>query len=356
MIALSEREIRQLHVGAICTACMMNPDLAHEQMERVLIQLHQGTAPLHLCAPEELAAEGLVVAVGYVSNGLPPSDLRPVGDEFTRSLKILEDSLNTPIVGIMPLAAGGLNALVPPLVAMQFGVPIVDADPMGRVFPLVNQTVFTLAGLPAGPIAAAGATGELAYLQVEDPVRVDRLLRALAGVYGGWAATASYPMTAQTLARYGVRQSLSKLLMIGNILSSDQSGDAKLEALRREIGVKLSLRARVSDLAWFAQGALPGHAARPSSVALVEVTHGRIVQLMVQNEVVILLVDGAIRAAVPDIITMLHAHDGSPATFDDLWTGNMIDIVVMQADAAWYSAEGIELGGPKAFGGLGVES
>ncbi|MCA0345529.1 MAG: DUF917 domain-containing protein [Actinobacteria bacterium] len=355
MIELSEQHIRDLYTGAIFTACMINPDWAHEQMDRVLIQLREGGSRLQLCSPEDLEPDGLVVAVGYVSNGLPPSDLRPVGDEFARSLRILQDALDRPIAGVMPLAAGGLNAMVPPLAAMQFGVPIVDADPMGRVFPLVNQTVFTLAKLPAGPIAAAGATGEVAFLQVEEPVRVDRLLRALAGVYGGWAATASYPMSAETLARYGVSKSLSRLLAIGSILGSDEDSDAKYEALRRNVGVKLSLRARVSDLAWFARGTLPGQTARPSSIALVEEANGRIVQLMVQNEVVILLVDGAIRASVPDIITMLHAHDGSPATIEDLWVGNMVDIVVMHADAAWYSPEGIELAGPKAFGGLGLD-
>ena len=80
------------------------------------------------------------------------------------------------------------------------------------------------------------------------------------------------------------------------------------------------------------------------------------IELMVQNEVVILLVDGAIRASVPDVITMLHSHDASPATIEDLWVGNMIDIVVMHADAAWYTPEGIGLAGPKAFGVLGAEA
>lgn len=356
MIELNEQDICDLHTGAIFTACMINPDWTLEQMDRVHLQMRRNEAPLQLCAPEDLDPEGLVVAVGYVSNGLPPSDLRPVGDEFTKSLQLLQDSLGTPIAGVMPLAAGGLNALVPPLVAMQFGVPVVDADPMGRVFPLVDQSVFTLAKLPAGPIAAAGATGEVAFLQVEDPVRVDRLLRSLGGVYGGWAATASYPMTAETLAAFGVQRSLSKLLTIGKILGSDQDSNAKYEVLRRNVGIKLSLRARVSDLGWFARGTLPGQTARPSSVMLIEESNGRVVQLMVQNEVVILLVDGAIRASVPDVITMLHSHDASPATIEDLWVGNMIDIVVMHADAAWYTPEGIGLAGPKAFGVLGAEA
>ncbi len=353
---LREADIQDLHTGAVFTACMISPDWTGEQTDRVIAQMRDSGNLPELCAPEELDDDALIVATGYVSNGLAPADLRPVGDEFIRSLELLQDACGAPIQGVMPLAAGGLNAMVPPLVAAQFGVPVVDVDPMGRVLPLVNQTVFTLAGLPAGPVAAAGATGETALVQVEEPTRVDRVLRALAGVYGGWAATVSYPMKASTAARFGVRKSLTKLLTIGNILNAEQPIEEKYEALRRTVGVKLSIRARVSDLAWFARGTLPGQTARPSSVVLVEETHGRVVQLMIQNEVVILLVDGAIRASVPDIITMLHAHDGNPATIEDLWVGNMIDIVVMHADAAWYTPEGIELAGPKAFRGLGQDA
>ena len=73
---------------------MINPDWAHEQMDRVLIQLREGGSRLQLCSPEDLEPDGLVVAVGYVSNGLPPSDLRPVGDEFARSLRILQVGLD----------------------------------------------------------------------------------------------------------------------------------------------------------------------------------------------------------------------------------------------------------------------
>lgn len=355
MKTLDEREIQDLYTGSVFAACMIDPDWAREQADRLLALFTETDARPMLCEPAELDPEGLVVAVGFVSNGLPPAELRPVGDEFVRCLQLLERELGRPVVGVMPLAAAGVNAMVPPLVALQAGLPLVDADPMGRVFPLVSQTVFTVAGLPAGPVAAAGATGEAAVVQVEEPVRVDRVLRALAGVYGGWAATASYPMTGATLAAAGVQGSTTRLLRIGGILNADTSIREKYDALGRMDGMKLRVRARVSGVAWTASATQPGQTARPSSVTLLGEPNGRIVQLEIQDEVLLLMVDGVVRAAVPDIITILDARDGTPATLEDLWAGNTIDILVMTADAAWYSPAGMKLAGPTAFAALGVQ-
>lgn len=355
MITLDEQHIDHLYTGSVFAACMIDPDWAKEQAERLLALFRESPNRPVLCEPSELDPEGLIVAVGFVSNGLPPAELRPVGDEFLRCLELLEDHFDRPIAGVMPLAAGGVNAMVPPLVALQAGVPLVDADPMGRVFPLVSQTVFTIAGLPAGPVAATGATGESALVHVQDPVRVDKLLRALAGVYGGWAATVSYPMTAGELQRTGVQGSTTKLLRIGEILNGVTSIREKYDALERMGGLKLRIRARVSDVGWLASAIHPGQTARPSSVTLIGEPNGRIVQLEIQDELLLLMVDGVVRAAVPDIMTILDARDGSPATLEDLWVGNTIDIFVMSADPAWYTPEGLRLAGPGAFSALGVQ-
>lgn len=346
---LGADDLRHMLTGAGFTACAPDPEWGYDVLERVLAHMdHYGTAP-ELRAVGEFDDDDLIVSMGVVNNGLPLSDLRPVGDEFLMLIPLLEDALGRRIAGIMPLAVGSVNAFFPLLVGMQAGLPVVDADPMGRIFPLVNQTVFTLAGLPVGPVAASGPIGESAVLNVERPARAERLLRALAGEYGGWAATATYPMSARTLAETGVLGSMSRLVRIGRLLDSDIDTELKHEALRRTEGVRQIIRARVGDVAWHARPTLPGQADRPASVVLIEESQGRIVQLEVRNELLMMMVDGAVRASVPDIITMLRPVDGSVAALEDLWTGNTIDIAVMPAAAPWYTPAGLELAGPQAF-------
>lgn len=346
---LSADDIRHLHTGSSFIACAPDPDWGYEVADRVLAHMRDSGSAPELRAVDEFDDDALIVSMGFVNNGLPISDLRPVGDEFTALLPLMEEALGRPVDGIMPLAAGNVNALLPLLVGAQAGLPVADADPMGRIFPLVEQTVFTLAGLPVGPVAASGATGESALLRVDRPVRAERLLRALAGEYGGWAATATYPMNAATLARTGVIGSMSRLMRIGRILDSDLEVEQKHDALQRTEGARRLIRARVGDVAWLARPTLPGQDYQPAGVVLIDEAEGRIVQLEVHNELLMVMVDGSVRAAIPDIITLLNPVDGSVVTLEDLWTGNTVDIVVTPAADPWYTPEGLRLAGPTAF-------
>lgn len=352
---LSNEDIRHIKTGAIFNACAADPEWCREETERTLSLMSNGGRRPELKAVEEFDDDALIVSVGFVNNGLPVSDLRPVGDEFRTSLRLVEEALGRRVDGLMPLAAGNVNAIVPLLTGLQLDLPIVDADPMGRIFPLVDQTVFTLAGLPVGPAAATGATGESVLVNVTEPARAERLLRALAGELGGWAATATYPMSAATLARTGVLGSISRMMHIGRILDSSITTEQKHDALRRLVGVQQIIRARVSDLMWSAPSIVPGQIDHPSSVVFIEETQGKIVQVELQNELLMVMVDGAVRAVVPDMITMIRPEDGSVATLEDLWCGNTIDIVVMPAAKQWYSPEGIRLAGPSAFEALSMQ-
>lgn len=346
---LDSDSVRKLRTGALFLACAADHDWCDEQAARTIAYMQQHRSTAILVKPEELAPSDLVVALGFVNSGLPLSDIRPVGDEFLRSLKLVEEALGTPAKAIMPLAAANVNALVPVLSSMQLGLPVVDADPMGRVFPLLHQTVFTLAGLPAGPIGATGPAGDSALLNVTSPARAERLVRALAGEFGGWSATALYPMSAAEVASNGILDSVSRMIRIGTILDSDRSTEEKHARLRSSEGVTRIIRARVSDVTGLSRPAPPGQPDVPSSVVLVEEAQGRIVQLEIQNELLMVMLDGSVIAMMPDIITMLKPEDGSVAGLHNLWVGNTVDIVVLPSAPAWYSPEGTALVEPDAL-------
>lgn len=349
---LSAEDVRHLRTGALFLACAADPEWCDEQQDRILARMANGNEAPDLLGVEDLDEDALVAAVGFVNNGLPLSELRPAGDEFVSSVELLERELGTRIEGLFPLAAANVNSMVPLLTGMQLGRPVIDADPMGRVFPLLFQSVFTLAGLPAGPLAATGPVGESAFLRVREPRRAERLVRALAEEFGGWSATALYPMTARDLARTGVLGSVSRMVRIGRILDSDATTSEKHQQLRRSEGVRRIIRARVADVAGLSRPAPAGEPDHPSSVVLIEESQGRFVQLEIQNELLLLMVDGAPEAVIPDIITMLHPDDGRVASLDDLWVGNTLDLVVLPAAPQWYTPEGRRLAAPETLHSL----
>lgn len=346
---LDQEDVGHLRTGAMFLACAADPGWCSDQAERVQAHIETFGIEPEIRQVEDFAPEDLIVALGFVNNGLPLSDLRPVGDEFAKSLALVENALGRRAAGVMPLAAANVNAIAPVLSALQLGLPVVDADPMGRVFPLLYQSVLTLAGCSAGPVGTTGAIGESALIEVESPRRAERLVRALAGEFGGWSANALYPVSARQLAEHGVLRSVSRMVRIGRLLESSRSVAAKHAALRTSEGVRRIIRARVSDVAGLSRPAPPGQPDNPSSVVFIEEAHGRLVQLEIQNELLMLMVDGVVEAVVPDIITLLRPEDGSVASLEDLWVGNTLDIVVLPAAQQWYTPEGMALVGPAAL-------
>ena len=344
---LSEQDIRDICAGALFLACSVDPIWCIEQADRTTQYMGANRTSAELVQATDLNHEDLVVTIGFVNNGLPLSDLRPAGDEFLRSLEVLERELGRPARGLLPLAGANVNSLVPMLAGMQLGIPVVDADPQGRVFPLLHQSVFTLSGLAAGPVAATGPVGESALIHVTEPHRAERLVRSLAAEFGGWSATALYPMSAAQVQQHALLGSVSRLLRIGKILNSDDATSAKHASLRRIAGVRKIIRARVLDVAGLSRPSPPGQPDRPSSVVLIDEDHGHIVQLEIQNELLMVLVDGVIESVMPDIITMLNPEDASVASFEDLWVGNMLDIVILAGADRWYTPEGLRLAVPE---------
>lgn len=345
---ISRDDFLNLATGSQFLACSVDTDWLREAVDRVEWQLAAGDALPALIDADDLPDDAHVLSVGFVNNGLPPSDLYPVGDEFVRSVRALERELGVRFAGLIPLAGANINVIVALHTAMDLGIPLIDSDQMGRVFSLLHQSVFTLAELPAGPLAVTGATGESAVLQVTAPIRAERLVRALAGELGGWAASALYPMRAATLKAHGLHGTLSRNTRIGRILNSDAAVAEKYQRLTAEEGVRRIIHARVTDVTGLSRPAPPGEPDRPSSVILEEIGSGRIVQLEIQNELLMLMVDGMVEAVMPDIITMLDPQTASVASFEDLWVGHRLDLMVLRAAPAWYTTEGIELVGPDA--------
>lgn len=352
---LTLEDLEHLRVGALFLACSVDHDQCNEYADRVREMMAATGRGPRIVGLDELAPTDPVVSLGFVMRGLPVTELAPAGDEFVRSLRQLEAAMGVAFAGIFPLAAANINAMVPLLVSLQTGLPVVDADPMGRVFPLLSQTTLAAAGEPVGPIAVTGATGESAVIEVERAARAERIVRALASEFGGWAATASYPSTAAALGMGGIAGTVTRLIDIGRILSAPAGGrerDARGThlALAELVGVRRVIRARVTDVEGLARPAAPDQPDLPTSVTLFDEVRSRVIRLEIQNEILIMMVDGAVEAVMPDVITMLRASDGQVASLEDLWIGNKLDLLCFPAAPQWYEPAALALTGPEAFG------
>ncbi|MEU8360140.1 DUF917 domain-containing protein [Nonomuraea sp. NPDC048882] len=301
---------------------------------------------VELVRADELAPETLCVAVSLIGSTTALGEQLPAGDEPERAVRALERRLGARVGAVVGLNLAAENALLPLIAAAGLGVPLVDGDGTGRVFPLVEQTTYTLGGISPAPLALAGGSGELVLLETAAG-RVEELLRPVVLSVGGWAVAACYPMTAGELARVLVPETVSLLMRAG------EPGVPRSAAA--PYGVRTLCRARILSVEGStghgAELALPSLPSLPSSIVLRESEDlERLVRLEAHNEIVLALADGAVVATVPDQICMISTDDGMVVDVDKAEPGLEVDIMVVSAAPVWHTKRGLALGGPRVFG------
>ncbi len=83
-----------------------------------------------------------------------------------------------PVAALMAVEIGGSNGMEPVNFAAELGLPLLDADAMGRAFPEVPMVSMEIAGMPAGLLLMADERGNVAH------VPADRRRRGASG----WSA------------------------------------------------------------------------------------------------------------------------------------------------------------------------
>ncbi|QWF85384.1 DUF917 domain-containing protein [Amycolatopsis sp. CA-230715] len=299
-------------------------------------------------AAAELPSDTLCAAVGIAGSAVLFDELLPTGAEFTTAVRLLEHHLRTTTGALVPLNTGGSNAVLPVAAASELGLPLVDADGIGRSFSLLEATVYRLGGVSPTPMALAGSGGE-AVLVDAPPTRVEAITRPFVLACGGWAAVAMYPMPAAILDRVAIPGSLTRTLHAGRVVREAAGLDAS--ALARKLGGRHLVSGRVLAVTQHdppGRSALP---ARPISVTIREhqAPH-RIVRLEARNEIALALTDGAVAATAPDCFCLLGLPHHELLDIERIESGMDVTVLVLPAADQWRTAEGMAITGPRAYG------
>ena len=118
-----------------------------------------GKPPVQLFDLDDLDDDDFVVPTAMMGAPTVMVEKIPAGSEATAALRRLGDVLGKPIRATMPMEAGGVNSMIPIAVAATLGLPIVDADGMGRAFPELQMVTPTIWGISATPLAMADDKG-----------------------------------------------------------------------------------------------------------------------------------------------------------------------------------------------------
>ncbi len=344
---LGEADLEDLATGAavLGTGGGGNPYVGKLLAQRAIREY----GPVTLVGVDEVADDALIVPTAMMGAPTVSVEKLPRGDELVRAFKTLEEHLGRSITHTVSIEAGGMNSTTPLTVASQLGIPLVDADLMGRAFPELQMVTPTLFGISATPMVIADEKGNTVLLTTIDNRWTERLARSITIDMGATAMIALYVLTGSELKKSAVPGTIGLAQELGRTIRRSRSahGDPVTEITERLSGYRI-FEGKIVDVqrrteAGFARG-------EARLIGLAEDADASLV-LRFQNEYLAAVRDdGEVVCSVPDLIIVLGSETGAPITTDELRYGFRVTVIAAPCDAKWRSDAGLTLVGPRYFG------
>jgi len=301
-----------------------------------------------LIALDDLDDDALVVPAAMMGAPTVMVEKLPRGDEIVHAFEGLQAYLGRTVTAVTPIEAGGLNSTTPFIVAATLGLPLVDADGMGRAFPELQMVSPTLDGIAATPMAIADEKGNSAILTTCDNQWTERIARTMTIQMGGSAFIALYAMSGAQAKKSLIGGSVSLAIRLGaTIRKARRDKTDPIDALLAVTGGRRLFHGKITDVQRRTER---GFARGEAVFGGLDEDEGAQLTIRFQNENLVALRDGRLVASVPDLITVLDAESGEPITTETLRYGFRVLVVGMPCAPHWRSEGGLALVGPRIFG------
>ena len=275
------------------------------------------------------------------------------GDDVDLAIQRLEQRLGCTPDALIGLEIGGINSMLPIMAAARLGLPLVNADGMGRAFPELQMTTFNVGGVSCTPLAMTDDHLTSVVVDTGDAKSAEDLVRVASVHLGCSVVLSSYPMTGAEVKRTAVRGTLVLAKEIGQAIARGRKKanpvDSLVEYLRSTPyynKCKILFDGKVQDIRREArQGFSIGH-------CVLEALDGSAstITISFQNEHLVARIDGRTAAIVPDLICLVDRETGNPIPVDGLRYGQRLKVIATSAAPIMRTPEALARFGPQAFG------
>src|ERR1700761_5408681 len=223
MRELTLDDIEGLAVGAwiLGTGGGGSPYLGLLNMRRLYAAGHR----VELMSPLDLADDDWVAVVSNMGAPLVGQERLTDSRSIARAVAMQEQVSGIKFRAVMSLEIGGGNGIQPLMAAAHLGLPVVDADTMGRAYPEAQMTSVAVGDLRPYPCALYDPRGiEAVVTRVPNWRWMERISRKISVEMGSVASTCKAPRTGAEVKAWGIHFTTSKAIAIG----------ARVRAARRD--------------------------------------------------------------------------------------------------------------------------
>jgi DUF917 family protein len=353
MRRLEYHEVADILLGATVLGCGGGGDPAEgrRSMERAYASGHV----VELASPNELDGDVLVVCpygVGGLTRGsedeyegLPRTEEHPV----VLAVQALSDHLGREFGAIISGELGGASVADALYPGAMLGVPVVDADPVGRAVPELEQSMFYLNGLPLAPQAVVNEIGDTALItKVANDQRAEAFARALAIVSRNQVWVADHALVWSQIRDVVIHDAISQSGRVGKALrESKEAGRDGADAIALSGEGRVAFRGTVTTSEWRdASGFTVGE----TILTGLDEDSGSTYRIWFKNENLLTWRDEGPNLTCPDLICVLDMDSNEPVTNPHAQVGQRLAVIGLPAPSSWRTADGLEVLGPRHFG------
>jgi len=307
--------------------------------------------PVEMIPPGDLDEDALVIPAAQMGAPTVAVEKVPGGDELLTSFRRLEEELDRSADATMPIECGGINSTFPFAVAAKAGVPLVDADGMGRAFPELQHETFNIYGVDGTPAVVSDERGNTCLIETDDNEALEWLARGITVRMGGVGYVCDYPMSGTEVQDTAIPGTMTLARAIGRaVRTTDGDVVAAIRAVTADSiygAARTLFEGKIVDVErrnerGFAVGTAWIDGLGPDEDSTMEIEF--------QNENLCAVRDGDYVATVPDLITVLDRETGDPIPTERLRYGARVRVIGIPTPPIMRSEAALSVWGPETFG------
>lgn len=302
---------------------------------------------------QQLDDDALVSIIAMLGAPTVLNEKGASGDDIDLAVRRLSERLGRPIDALIPAEIGGVNSTIPIVAAARLGLPLVNADGMGRAFPEIQMVTMNFAGLSATPFVIVDEHGNSVIVETASGKRAEDFVRSAAIEMGLSCMVSGYPMTGAEVKQATVHNTMTAALEIGRAIRDGRKAGDPVKAVIAFL--------RNSDIYGYGRELFDGKIVdlRRETTRGFSIGHCKIQKLsdpsdtmdiQFQNENLVALENGRLVAVVPDLIVIVDRETAEPITVEALRYGQRVRVIAAAAPAALRTPEALDYISPRCFG------
>lgn len=302
---------------------------------------------------ESLPDDATVVMVGMLGAPTVLTEKAAAGPDIDLAIQRMSERLGRPVDVLMPIEIGGVNSTIPIVASARSGLPLLNADGMGRAFPEIQMLVMNFEGLSATPFVIVDEHLNSVIVDTSTAPDAEAFVRTIAVHMGLSCMVTGYPMTGADAKRATVWNTLTVALDIGRaIVRGRRTGDPVGELIRSLCATDIYGYAReifdgkLIDLQRDTATGFSVGQARFEGLSDPE----RHLLVKFQNEYLIALEGDTLKAVVPDLIAIVDRETAEPIPVEALRYGQRVKILAVAAPKIITTPQALASVSPRCFG------